>query len=183
VIDRQVLAGQHVDPDTLLFVISDLSIVWAVLDAREGDLPSLAVGRPVRVRTSVYPARSWDGRITYVGDLVDEKSRTVKVRVDIRNDGFLLKPNMFVQGEVTDTAGAAHDVLSVPDAAIQTVNGDTVVFVRLASGRFVATPVDVGERRGERRAVLRGLTGSEALVVTGAFNLKAELLKSSLSGE
>jgi cobalt-zinc-cadmium efflux system membrane fusion protein len=183
VIERQVLAGQHVNPDKLLFVIADLSTVWALLDAREGDLPSLSVGRPVRVRTSVYPARAWDGLITYVGDVVDERSRTVKVRVAIRNDGFLLKPNMFVQGEVADLANQARDVLSVPEDAVQTVNGDTVVFVRLASGRFVATPVEVAERRGGRRAVLRGLTGSESVVVAGAFSLKAELLKSSLSGE
>jgi membrane fusion protein, heavy metal efflux system len=183
VIERQVLAGQHVEPDKRLFVISDLSTVWALLDAREGDLPSLSVGRPVRVRTSVYPARAWDGRITYIGDVVDERSRTVKVRVEVRNDGLLLKPNMFVQGELADLAGQAHDVLSVPEDAVQTVNGDTVVFVRQASGRFVAIPVEVAERRGGRRAVLRGLTGAETVVVAGAFNLKAELLKSSLSGE
>jgi cobalt-zinc-cadmium efflux system membrane fusion protein len=183
VIERQVLAGQHVDPETLLFVISDLSTVWALLDAREGDLPSLSVGHPVRVRTTVYPARAWDGLITYVGDVVDERSRTVKVRVAIRNDGFLLKPNMFVQGELADRAGPARHVLSVPDEAVQTVNGDTVVFVRQSSGRFVAIPVEVAESRGGHRTVLRGLTGSEAIVVAGAFNLKAELLKSSLSGE
>lgn len=182
VIERAVMTGQHVEPDTLLFVVSDLSTVWALLDAREGDLPAMAAGRLVRIRTSVYPSQSWEGRITYVGDVVDEKSRTVKIRVDVRNDGLRLKPNMFVQGEVAD-GGPGQDVLSVPDEAVQTVNGDTVVFVRQASGRFLATPVEAGERRAGRRAVLRGLTGDEAIVVTGAFNLKAELLKSSLSGE
>ena len=55
----------------------------------------------MRIRTTVYPDRAWDGRILHVGDVVDEKSRTVKVRVETPNDGLLLKPNMFVQGEVT----------------------------------------------------------------------------------
>jgi cobalt-zinc-cadmium efflux system membrane fusion protein len=183
VIERNVLTGQHVEPDKLLFVVSDLTTLWAALDAREGDLPQLAAGRAVRIRTGVYPDRSWDGRITYVGDTVDERSRTVKVRVETRNDGLLLKPNMFVQGEIAGAAGSRRDVLTVPDEAVQTINGETVVFVRVASGRFVATPVEVAERRGSRRVVLRGLDGAEAVVVSGAFNLKAELLKSSLSGE
>jgi cobalt-zinc-cadmium efflux system membrane fusion protein len=162
--------------------VSDLSTLWAVLDAREPDLPFLAEGRVVRIRTSLYPDRTWDGRILHVGDVVDEKSRTVKVRVDTPNRGLLLKPNMFVQGEVAGASGT-REALTVLSDAIQTINGQPVVFVRVAPDRFAARPVETGERTGERRVILKGLDGSESVVVTGAFNLKAELLKSSLAGE
>ena len=182
VIARDVIIGQHVLPDMALFTVSDLSRLWAVLDAREPDLPFLAEGRTVRIRTSLYGDRTWDGRILHVGDVVDEKSRTVKVRVETPNAGLVLKPNMFVQGEVVGAVGT-REVLSLPADAIQTINGEPVVFVRVAPDRFAARPVEPGARMGDRRVILRGLDASEHVVVTGAFNLKAELLKSSLAGE
>jgi len=182
VIERDVITGQHILPERTLFTVADLSTLWAVLDAREPDLPFLVAGRKVRIRTSVYAGRTWDGRIIHVGDVVDEKSRTVKVRVETPNDGLLLKPNMYIQGEVLE-AVSTREVLTVPAEAVQTINGEPVVFVRLGTDRFVVRPVEPGERNGDRRIILRGLDGSEAVVVTGSFNLKAELLKSSLSSE
>ena len=182
VIARDVLSGQHVTPAVALFTVSDLSTLWAVLDAREPDLPFLSPGRAVRIRTSLYADRAWDGRIIHVGDVIDEKSRTVKVRVETPNAGLLLKPNMFVQGEVVGAEGA-RDVLTVPADAVQTVNGEPVVFVRVAADRFVMRAVQAGAATGGRRTIVNGLEGSEQVVVTGAFSLKAELLKSSLAGE
>jgi membrane fusion protein, heavy metal efflux system len=182
VIAREVIAGQHVLPNLALFTVSDLSTLWALLDAREPDLPFLAEGRAVRIRTALYGDRAWNGRILHVGDVVDEKSRTVKVRVETANTGLLLKPNMFVQGEVLGAAGT-REVLTLPSDAIQTVNGEPVVFVRVAPDRFVVRPVEPADRTGDRRVIAKGLDGAESVVVTGAFNLKAELLKSSLAGE
>lgn len=182
VVERDVVTGQHVEPQQMLFTLSDLSTLCAFLDAREADLPHVAQGQEVRITTSIYPDRAWQGRVDHVGDVVDEKTRTVKVRVLVRNDGRLLKPNMYIQGELSD-AVSTRDVLTVPQEAVQTIGGEPVVFVREGADRFVARPVELGDRVGVRRAVLRGLTGSEQLVVAGAFNLKAELLKSTLAGE
>lgn len=182
IIARDVLLGQHVTPAIALFTVSDVATLWAVLDAREPDLPFVSPGRAVRIRSSVYIGRTWDGRVLHVGDVVDEKSRTVKVRVEVPNAGLLLKPNMFVQGEVVGASGT-REVLTVPDGAVQTVNGETVVFVRAAPDRFALRAVQAGGRTGDRRTILDGLDGTEQVVVTGAFSLKAELLKSSLAGE
>jgi RND family efflux transporter MFP subunit len=182
VIARDVIAGQHVTPDLALFTVSDLTTLWAVLDAREPDLPFLAEGRAVRIRSSLYADRAWSGRILHVGDVVDEKSRTVKVRVETANLGLLLKPNMFVQGEVVGAEGT-RDMLTVPADAVQTINGEPVVFVRVAADRFAVRAVQAGGPTGGRRTILNGLDGSEQVVVSGAFSLKAELLKSSLAGE
>ncbi len=182
VIERDVITGQHVLPDHALFTVSDLSTLWAVLDAREPDLPFLTPGLSVRIRTTVYPGRAWEGRILHVGDIVDEKSRTVKVRVETHNEGSLLKPNMFIQGEVLGTTGT-RSVLTVPAEAIQTINGEPIVFVLVAPDRFAARPVEPAGRTADRQIIRRGLDGSERVAVTGAFNLKAELLKASLGGE
>jgi cobalt-zinc-cadmium efflux system membrane fusion protein len=182
VVERDVVNGQHIEPQKMLLTVSDLSTLWALLDAREADLPHVSRGQDVRITTSIYPDRGWQGRVDHIGDVVDEKTRTVKVRVVVRNDGRLLKPNMYIQGELPNAIGS-HDVLTVPLDAVQTIGGEAVVFVREGADRFVARPVEIGDRVGTRRAVLKGLDGSEAVVVAGAFNLKAELLKSTLAGE
>ncbi len=182
VITRDVVAGEHVHPDKLLFTVSDLSTVWALLDAREKDLPGLTAGGRVAITSEVYGGRSFDGRLARVGDVVDERLRTIKLRVELPNPGLLLKPNMFVQGAL-ESRGGTHEVLGVPEDAVQTIQGEPAVFVRGSDGGFAARPVVIGERIGTKRAITGGLDGREVIVIAGAFSLKAELLKSSFAGE
>jgi membrane fusion protein, heavy metal efflux system len=181
VITRDLVVGEHVHPDKLLFTLSDLSVVWAVLDAREKDLPLLVAGTRVEISSEVYENRRFEGRLTRVGDVVDEKLRTLKVRVELPNPGLLLKPNMFVQGALA-SSGGAREMLGVPEDAIQTIQGEPAVFVATADG-FAVKPVALGQKVGRNRVVARGLDGTETIVVAGAFNLKAELLKSSFAGD
>jgi membrane fusion protein, heavy metal efflux system len=75
VVERDVINGQHIEPQKMLLTISDLSTLWALLDAREADLPHVAAGQEVRITTSIYPDRVWKGRVDHVGDAVDEKTR------------------------------------------------------------------------------------------------------------
>lgn len=182
VVAVDVVNGQFIEPRQALVTVSDLSTLWAMLDAREADLPHVARGRTVRITTSIYPDRAWLGTVDYVGDIVDPKTRTVSTRVVVRNEARLLKPNMYIQGELLD-ARAVRDALSVPQEAIQTIGGESVVFVREGVDVFAARPVELGEKVGERRVVLAGLDESAVVVVAGAFTLKAELLKSTLAGE
>jgi len=182
VLTRDVVIGELVHPDKLLFTVSDLSTVWALLDARERDLPGLTPGTRVDISSEVYAGRRFEGRLARVGDVVDEKMRTVKVRVELPNPGLLLKPNMFVQGAL-EAHGGTREVMAVPEDAIQTIEGESAVFVVSSNGSFAVKIISVGERVGTRRAVVGGLDGRETLVVAGAFNLKAELLKSSFAGE
>jgi len=182
VIARDVVIGEHVHPDKLLFTVSDLGTLWATLDAREKDLPSLEVGSKVSVVSEVYPDRRFEGRVSRVGDVVDEKLRTIKVRVEVPNPGLLLKPNMFISAVLDGRQAAAREVLAVPDGAIQTVEGEPSVFVTTDDG-FALKPVVVGERIGSSRAILQGLDGTERIVIAGAFSLKAEWLKGAFASD
>jgi membrane fusion protein, heavy metal efflux system len=182
IIFRDVIVGEPVKPEKILFTASDLSTVWAIMDARENDLTRLAPGRSVAIRCQAYPDRSFQGRILQVGDVVDEKLRTIKVRAEVRNDGLLLKPNMYIQGAIENSVTASL-ALAVPEGAVQNIEGETAVFVLEREGVFSVRPVEVGEKIGSRRAIVKGLDGSETVVIAGAFNLKAELLKSTLGGE
>jgi membrane fusion protein, heavy metal efflux system len=176
VIFKDVIAGEHVHPDKVLLTVSDLNTLWAVLDARETDLPYVHAGDKVTIRSTVYGDKAFDGRVQQVGDVVDEKLRTIKVRVEVPNGGLLLKPNMYIQGVIAN-AVAKRQVLAAPDDAVQTIDGESVVFVREAPDTFSLRPVQIGDRLGANRAILRGLEGNETIVVAGAFTLKAELLK------
>ena len=155
VVERDVINGQHIEPQKMLLTVSDLSTLWALLDARETDLPHVARGREVRITTSIYPDRVWLGRVDHVGDVVDEKTRTVKVRVVVRNDGRLLKPNMYIQGELPN-AVSSRDVLTLP-AGGHPDDWRRVGGVRSRrSGQVRGAP---GRGRRPRRRPTRGATG------------------------
>lgn len=182
VIARDIVVGEHVHPDKLLFEVSDLSVLWAMLDAREQDLAVLGTASRVTIESQVYPGRPFEGRVGRVGDVVDEKLRTIKVRVELPNPGLLLKPNMYVRG-IVEGNGPSRPALAVPEDAVQTIDGEPSVFVMMASRAFGLRTVQLGEPVGKSRAITRGLDGTETIVVAGAFNLKGEWLKSSLAGE
>jgi cobalt-zinc-cadmium efflux system membrane fusion protein len=182
VISRDVVVGEHVHPDKLLFVVSDLSTLWALLDAREKDLPNVTAGGHVTITSEVYKDRRFDGRVARIGDVIDETLRTIKVRVEVPNPGLFLKPNMYVQGVVQGNA-QARQMLGVPEEAVQTIDGEPSVFVLTPSKGFGLRTVQLGDPVGRSRTITRGLDGSETVVVAGAFNLKGEWLKGSLSGE
>jgi cobalt-zinc-cadmium efflux system membrane fusion protein len=179
VIFKDVVVGEHVHPDKILLTVSDLGTVWATLDARETDLPFIRAGNKVGIRSTVYTDKAFQGRIDQIGDVVDEKLRTIKVRVEVQNAGLLLKPNMYIQGLIENVV-ANRQVLAVAEEAVQTIDGEPVVFVRESADVFSLRPVQVGERVGTNRAILKGLGGTETIVAAGAFTLKAELLKGTL---
>ena len=182
IIFRDIVVGEHAHPDKVLFTVSDLGTVWAFLDAREKDLAAIGGSSAVTIRSAAYPDRAFSGRSMQVSDIVDEKLRTVRVRVEVANPGLLLKPNMYIQGTV-ESADRLRDVLAVPEEAVQNIEGAPAVFVASRPGVFAICPVEVGERIGSSREVTKGLAGSESIVVAGAFTLKSELMKSTLGGE
>lgn len=182
IIFRDATIGEQARPDRVLFTVSDLSTLWVFLDAREKDLPLLTPASRISIRSPLFPDRVFEGRNLRFGDLVDEKLRTVKIRVDVVNAGLLLKPNMYVEGLV-QTAAPGQEALAVPERAVQTVEGVTAVFVQEGPATFSLRPIEVGDRVAQGRIVVKGLNEDEQVVVAGAFTLKAELLKSTLGGE
>jgi cobalt-zinc-cadmium efflux system membrane fusion protein len=181
VVERDAVLGGHVEPGQALFTVSDLSSLWARLDAYEDQMAYLETGSDVVIRTPLFPGRDFPGRVTVVADLVDEELRTVQVRAEIPNPDGVLKPNMYVQGLLRVQADGERMV--VPVDAVQLLEGRNVVFVRFQEepedDHVVIRAVDVepGETLSIGRIVESGLDGSEEIVTLGAFNLKAELTK------
>lgn len=178
VIERDVVLGEHVDPEKVLFSVSDLSTLWAVLDAYENDLALIHPDSTITITSSLYPDQVFSGIITAISDQVDPELRTVKIRAEIDNSQKQLKPNMYIQGHI-ENISKTEDTLMLPEAAIQNLEGRKVVFILSAENTFTAHPVNTGGKIGDNRIILEGLRGDENVVVGGAFTLKTELGKAT----
>jgi cobalt-zinc-cadmium efflux system membrane fusion protein len=179
IILRDVIVGEHIEPEKTLFTVSNLTTLWALLDAYEKDLPFISKGSRVRIQSTLYPDKIFEGKITYISDTIDEKLRTVKVRVEVSNRESLLKPNMFILG-IIENENKKEKYLIVPEKAVQNLNGKKVVFLQEEAEIFVPQEIKIKEKIDTQAVVSEGLQLGQKIVVSGAFYLKAELNKESL---
>lgn len=179
---RTVTAGEMVSPEKPLFTLVNLKSVWVQLNVYSRDLPSVRVGLPVTVFTDAVPASKFVGKVDYISDVLDETTRTVKVRCVISNPDGLLKPQMFVRGQIETPL--FRRAIAVPQEAVQTLEDRRVVFVPGDHpGEFQARRVQLGETVGDLVIVNQGLAAGERIVTRGAFIVKAQTMKSELGHE
>ena len=182
VIERMATQGEVVSPDRTLFTVADLSALWVVIDIYERDLGRLRAGTAVKVRTTAYPDRNFKGVISYIGDVLDEKTRTVKARVVVENANRLLKPGMFAT-VLIEAAGGTEQLITVPEEAVFLDGSKNYVFIQTAPKKFEMREIVVGRTLGKRLEVIGGLKEGEPVAVKGAFILKSELKKGELVDE
>ncbi len=181
-LERKVTPGSVVAAAADLFVISDLSTIWMMANVGEAAITRVRPGQSVRVEVQSQPGRSFHGRVVKLGEQLDPATRTLPVRIELANPGGLLKPEMYGDADFA-VGGAARTALYVAESALQEVKGQTVVFVEKAPGQFDARAVETGRSLDGRVAVLNGIASGDRVVVKGAFILKSQLLKKSLSEE
>lgn len=179
--------GQAVEAATTLFTVADLSELWVLLDISESQLAQVRVGQPVDFTVSALPERRFTGRVEYIGDIVDEKTRTIPVRVVVPNADRALKPGMFAQAEISTKSEAALDGGSaqpprvvLPREAVQRVGEEQVVFVPSGENQFKPIRVRTGASSAREVEVLSGIEPGARVVTQGAFILKSELSKESM---
>jgi cobalt-zinc-cadmium efflux system membrane fusion protein len=180
--EKHAIVGELSDPSKSLYTVADLSTVWVLVDIHEKDLSKIRKGQAAIVSVSAFPDQKLKGRITYIADLVDEATRTVKARVAVANPGRKLKPEMFATVELA-LAADAPPVLAVPEDALQDLDGKKVVFVVDDKGvEFDPRTVEPGRTAGGMVEIVSGLKEGERFAVKGAFILKSELKKGELEG-
>jgi cobalt-zinc-cadmium efflux system membrane fusion protein len=180
---RNATLGQMVEPKDTLFVVMDLRTVWLQVDVYEQDLAQVRAGQEARVVLKAVPGAAYSGVVDSLGAVVDERSRTVKVRVVLDNSGGTLKPGMFATVTIDGTAGDRRRGLYVPSAAVQRVDKGHVVFVARGEHTFEPRQVEVVRDGTEWTEVARGVEAGEQVVTAGSFALKSELKKDELGGE
>jgi membrane fusion protein, copper/silver efflux system len=180
VTDRKVFPQTSVTPDTELYTVSDLSTVWADVDIYEYEVPFVHLGQRVTLTLSYYPGKTYTGNISYVYPTVDPQTRTVKVRVQLPNPGFVLKPQMFADAQVRVDYGTK---ILVPEEAVLDSGTEQHVFVVHQGGVFEPRKVTVGPVVDDNAVILSGLKPGETIVVSGNFLIDSESgLKDAMSG-
>jgi Cu(I)/Ag(I) efflux system membrane fusion protein len=170
VLARNVALGQRFDPYAELFVIADLSRVWILADAFEGDEEILQPGLVARVAVPAT-GRTLQATVSRALPQFDPATRTLKVRLEAANPDLALRPGMFVDVEVEVETPPA---LVVPASAVLDSGSRRTVFVAQGEGTFVPRAVTTGRRYGAEVEILSGLEAGEAVVVAGNFLLDSE---------
>jgi RND family efflux transporter MFP subunit len=152
-----------------------------VAEIDETQIPLVTAGRTTELRVAAYPAETFAGRITFVADMVNPKTRRVTVRCQVPNPDARLKPEMYAA--LTLSSGEPHEVLAVPSSAVQEVEGRPLVFVKTKAGAFERRDVALGPEAEGWVEVRSGVRVGEEVATTGSFLLKSELQKGSLAEE
>jgi len=173
VIMRNITRGEVVETQQKLFTVADLSNMWVVGNVPEKDVQFIRKDQKVDVIVSAYPHAIVPGTITYIGDVLDPATRTMRLRVTVLNPDWLLKPEMFATVRVY--AASTPDTLTVPLSAVQNGQTGTMVFVQQGTNDFEVRTVKLGDEQGEAVTVLEGVSAGEQVVTKGSFVLKSEM--------
>jgi RND family efflux transporter MFP subunit len=173
-----------------LFHIADLSSLWLSVEAFEDQIGWLRIGSQAEVSLSYFPGETFRGRVRYIEPQVNEKTRTVPLKVEIPNADGRLRAGMYAT--VRFHPVVARDAVLVPNLAVLRTGQRNVVVVAEGEGRFTPRDVELGASGDGHVAVLSGLEGGERVVTSAQFLIDSEsnlreaiqkLLAGAASGE
>jgi Cu(I)/Ag(I) efflux system membrane fusion protein len=163
--------GKSVKMGDMLVEVADLSLVWMWAEFYENELSMLQAGQKIAVTAKSYPGHNFDGTIRLINPFLDETKRTAKVRIDIPNPDFELRPGMYVNAELAMDMGEA---LTVPVSAIMPTGERNVVFIDKGEGKLEPRIVQLGAKYGDIYEVQSGLQEGERVVASANFLIDAE---------
>jgi Cu(I)/Ag(I) efflux system membrane fusion protein len=172
VLEKMVVAGQSVQPGVALYRIADLSTVWVFGDVYEYELPFVKVGQKAEIRPSFAQDRRFEASVAYVSPTLDAKTRTIKVRFDLRNtEDLFLRPGMYGDVELRVPLG---ERLVVPKAAVLDSGRRQIVFVDANSGHVSPRDVTLGDHVDDYVEVKTGLLPGERVITSANFLVDSE---------
>jgi cobalt-zinc-cadmium efflux system membrane fusion protein len=155
-------AGVSLSGSATTFTIADLSTVWIVCDAYENDIPKLQLDQEAKIKFNAFPDRPLTGRISDIGPILDPSLRTAKVRIEVRNPGFL-RLGMFATATFASKSKETHAV--VPGEAVLHLHDRDWVFVPAGGSQFKRTEVHTGKMLdGSRQEILSGIQPGQQVI-------------------
>jgi cobalt-zinc-cadmium efflux system membrane fusion protein len=172
---RDVVLGESVSSDRPLMTVINLDQVWVNTNIYESDLAAVKVGDKAIVRVMAYPNSSFEGHLSFIGDEVDRKTRTVLARVEVPNPNHLLKPGMFAH-TVIEGSGGSHEVIVVPQSAVFDYEDKKIVFISAGTNRFVVRFVEAVGESENGIEIGSGVKPGDQVVSHGGLALKGLLI-------
>jgi membrane fusion protein, heavy metal efflux system len=173
--------GDIADTTSPVVTMADLSTMWVQANVSQRDAAAVQVGDAVTLRIDAYGERRFSGRVIDVANQVDPNTGMVAVRAELPNADGALRANMFATVDIEAPLG--HDSVLIPDAALQDVNGKTVVFVPTGNGRFAWHAVQTRPAAGGATEIASGLAPGTPVVADGSYWLKAALLSDTIPSD
>ena len=180
VIEKMALQGLRVEPGMNLYKIADISRVWIDAAIYEYEVPLIKLGQEATVDLSYSPGEVLRGKVSYVYPYLDEKTRTVRVRVEFPNPHAALKPGMYADVVLK---AKADEALAVPQTAVLDTGSRKLVFVSRGDGRFDPREIKTGYLAGGYYQVLEGLKPGEKVVTSANFLIDSESQLSTSTGQ
>lgn len=179
VVKRAAVLGEAVEAGTTLFEIAALGEMWVDIAVPEEHAPRLTVGTPIHVAIRGLREVEIEGRITWVGPIVDPRTRLVRARGVISNDRAILRDGMFA--DVKAIVGEHPASMRLPTASVHRIGGLPFVFVRQEPDLFAARRVEIGDRLSSDEIVIhRGVGPADDVITEGSFVVKSALLAARL---
>ncbi|HJT19548.1 MAG TPA: efflux RND transporter periplasmic adaptor subunit [Nitrospira sp.] len=175
IVEKKVSVGQIVDSSEVLYTVANMDVLQAVGEIYERTLRLITPGLPVVVAVESSPDERFGGVVTYVGDVVDPTSRTIKIRCDIDNAQHKLKADMHARIQIE--IPSADEVIAVPRKAVIRLADKSFVFVQRAPEEYERREVILGPASGDLVEIRHGLEKDEHIAVTGTLLLEGELEK------
>ena len=177
---KSALSGAYVTPGTELFELADLSAVWVTADLYEYEAARVRVGQKATITVPTYPGEAFHSRVQFIYPTFNVGTRTLPVRLELKNPHLRLRPGMFAQVELeVDPV----DALVVPAEAVVDTGDLQYVFAVRGAGRFEPRRVKVGARAGDRVQLIEGVADGDEVVTTGNFLVDSESrLRAAIEG-
>jgi len=171
VIEKDVVEGAAVEAGQRLFRLANLKKVWVEAEVYEEDLPLVHKGQTASVTMTNLGGAPIIGTVSFFWPSVDPKTRTAKIRIELNNEDFSLKPEMFAE---VDLKVDRPPSLVVPEPAILYSGPRRIVFVDLGDDRLRPTLVTLAAKSGGYYEVRSGLKAGDKVVISGNFLVAAE---------
>ena len=168
---KNVVAGARLTPADIPFEITDLSHLWVQVDIYESELGRIQPGMAAELSLEAFPGKLFKGRISFIDPLMDPKTRTARVRLEVPNPLGELKPEMFAEVLLK---GVPRKGILIPLDAVLDAGASKLAFVALGDGKFEPRQITTGATIGEKVEVLSGLRPGERVVVRASFLVDSE---------
>ena len=180
VVERKLAQGQVVQPADALFVVADLSRLWAIAQVPEQQVSQVTAGQTVNIEVPALGNEKLVGKLIFVGQTINPETRTVLVRTELDNQDGRLKPAMLASMLIE---ARPVERIVVPASAVVRENDEDHVFIAEDADAFRLVSVRLGPEQAGQRVVLSGLKGDEQVVVDGAFHLNNERNRKQMEGK
>ncbi|MBL7003104.1 MAG: efflux RND transporter periplasmic adaptor subunit [Gammaproteobacteria bacterium] len=170
--DLKIREGMFIKPSMDVLTIGQIDTVWVIAEVFERQSGWVKEGQNVTMNVAAYPQKKWAGKVDYIYPVLDDKTRTLRVRIRFNNKEGLLKPNMF--SRLTILSNSKKSSLLVKREAIIRNGQMERVVKSLGDGKFLSVKVETGNENSEFIEILSGLNESDVIVTSAQFLIDSE---------